>query len=300
MSNCSFTQTYPTHCLLDYERLQHQHQHQHQQTGEMDHYQIHTHPLPNPPTHHTTTTHTTWSPKFPFHLPQPYDWHHPHILSSIASLAQPPVPVPSFPLHVIPPWVPRTDIRETKHAYHIEIELPGVTDKTATTIQWLEDRTLLVRGQVGGPIEEGKVSGGERGHGDGDKKGEGDGDEVDKDWCSLSPTHATDALTNANPLERILSTKEQEIARGTSSHGPKSHPTPNHTASSPHTSPTGPATYLLRERPTGLWQRTFSLPMDVDLKGMKATLRGGLLEIVAMKRCVDGGKGKVAGRVDVQ
>lgn len=284
----SFAQAYHPNCLVDYEKLQHK----------MGHYQMHSHPLPD--THHTTTVHSSWSPSR-FHFPQPYDWHHPdptvphsthnhshfHFpalsTQSIASLAQPPIPLPSFPLHASPPWSPNTDIRETKHAYHIEIELPGVLDKQATTIQWLEGGVLLVRGEAG-------------------KREEG---EKEDDWCSLSPTHHADELTDGYPLERILTTKEQEATREGLDH----HSTAPHTSLSPattslHTSPTStnPPTsmFLLHERHSGLWQRTFTLPLDVDLKGMKASLKAGLLEIICMKRCVDlGGEGR-GGRVSVE
>ena len=37
--------------------------------------------------------------------------------------------------------------------------------------------------------------------------------------------------------------------------------------------------FLLEERHTGPWQRTFTLPHNVDMKALKARLEGGLLRI---------------------
>jgi hypothetical protein len=49
-------------------------------------------------------------------------------------------------------WTPNTDIRETKLAYHIEIEVPGVGDRQSLLIQWMSPRTLLVEGDIKRPL----------------------------------------------------------------------------------------------------------------------------------------------------
>jgi HSP20 family molecular chaperone IbpA len=49
-------------------------------------------------------------------------------------------------------WTPNTDIRETKLAYHIEIEVPGVMDRQNLLIQWMSPRTLLVEGDIKRPL----------------------------------------------------------------------------------------------------------------------------------------------------
>ena len=48
-------------------------------------------------------------------------------------------------------WSPDTDIRETEQGYRIDIEVPGVADKSALLIQWMSPRTLVVEGQSGTP-----------------------------------------------------------------------------------------------------------------------------------------------------
>jgi HSP20 family molecular chaperone IbpA len=320
MSQSSFSQTYHANCLAEYEKLHHR----------MDHFQGHTHPLPDPP--HSTIS--SWAPKF--HFPQPYDWHHPdptlpqshtssqhhfhfpplstHALTSrvrnsfggsidnVGHLAQPPAPVPTFRLYEIPPWVPNADIRETKHAYHIEIELPGVTDKKATTIQWLERGTLLVRGEIRSPAlhrrqddDDNDATNGEGTNGQ-TKADEGQAPEaattekIDGDWCALTSTHDQEPLTKGNPLARSLTTLEQEVAREKARDDSAAAPTPTPTPAPTPAPAKDIPIFLLRERKVGLWQRTFTLPLDVDAMGMKASLNGGLLEILLMKKCVDMGK----------
>jgi HSP20 family molecular chaperone IbpA len=293
MSHCSsFTTTYPSYCLLDYEKLQHRLHHQ--QASDMDHYQTHTYPLPtSPPTHTYTHTHTTsWSPSHPFHFPQTWDWHHPHstvhphpaniphshyIRETLSSLAHPPIYFPSFSTSA---FTPRTNIRETPTAYHIEIELPGVTNKAATEIEWREGGVLIVSGVVGGSTSK-----------DGSEKNSS----KDEDWCALSPTHATDTLTNENPLERTPDTVKQEAAReepaaAVAAAGASPACSCQHLASAP--------TYLLQERPAGAWQRRFTLPGDGDLRGMKVVLKEGVLEIAVERIKGNGGRGE--GRVAVQ
>jgi Hsp20/alpha crystallin family len=46
--------------------------------------------------------------------------------------------------------------------------------------------------------------------------------------------------------------------------------------------------FLLEERKTGLWQRTFTLPHNIEMKALKARLEGGLLRIDILTRDVSG------------
>ena len=45
---------------------------------------------------------------------------------------------------------------------------------------------------------------------------------------------------------------------------------------------------VLEERKTGLWQRTFTLPHNIEMKALKARLEGGLLRIDILTRDVSG------------
>ena len=334
MSHCSFAQAYHPNCLADYEKLQHK----------MDHYQTHTHPLPTPP--HTTSIHTTTSwvpnlhwPTLPHNPSANHHFHFPaisiHDLSTKWDNIGNSAPTPSWipptaATATIVPWVPDADIRETKHAYHIEIEVPGVTDQKAMTIQWLERRTLLVRGEIRRPdldhadasqnAEAETQTKADEQEGTPDaaagKVAEADAsvipiaaaptpaevaavtetntkpdstgppstpwEKLDLDWCTLTKTHEDNNLTNGNKLQRVLSSAEQESAREGESSGER--------PSSVSAAATK-TTFLLSERKVGMWQRTFTLPLDADMKKLTANLRGGLLVVKLPKRSMEGGKG---------
>lgn len=54
--------------------------------------------------------------------------------------------------HPPPAFCPETDIRETKLAYHIEIDVAGSSDKERFIIQWMSPRTLVVQGELERPV----------------------------------------------------------------------------------------------------------------------------------------------------
>jgi HSP20 family molecular chaperone IbpA len=123
----------------------------------MDRYEQHGHPRPTTPpsTIHYKTS--SWAPKLSWPHFSHSTSHHFHFpatsaqtfASRIENIRSPPQPL--VPVHSYEPWVPDTDIRETRAAYHIEIEVPNVTDKHDTSIQCLSDGTLLVQGNAGRP-----------------------------------------------------------------------------------------------------------------------------------------------------
>ena len=149
MARSSFAEAYPPNCLADYERNHHI----------MDSYQLHTHPRPAVP--HTSSVHSTssWAPKLPWakdwqHINFSHLTHHFHFpatsihdfkshVENIQHEAHSPVSVSAWS-----PWVPDTDISETKLAYHIEIEVPCVTDRKAMVIRALSPNTLLIQGGI--------------------------------------------------------------------------------------------------------------------------------------------------------
>jgi hypothetical protein len=100
-------------------------------------------------------------------------------------------------------------------------------------------------------------------------------EKLDLDWCTLTKTHEDNNLTNGNKLHRVLSRDEQERAR--EGVGPSAAATKT--------------TFLLSERKVGMWQRTFTLPLDADMKRLTACLRGGLLVVKLPKRSMEGERG---------
>ena len=142
-------------------------------------------------------------------------------------------------------WTPDSDIRETKIAYHIDMELAGVSDKKAVSIQWMSPRTILVEGKSFRPDLC-------RGH-------EGDGEAM---WESELVTNGVDNGSetpkndqDGGPIVRCPDTAEERTTR------------------------------LMRaERKIGTWCRSFTLPIDVDMKTVKARLEFGLLHISVFKK----------------
>ena len=60
------------------------------------------------------------------------------------------------------PWVPLADLSETEDAYVVKVELPGVV-KDQIDVQ-LQDRELLVSGEVPEPDQDGQTGGRRRRH----------------------------------------------------------------------------------------------------------------------------------------
>jgi len=181
------------------------------------------------------------------------------------------------PLEPAALWAPDIDVRETKSAYHIEIEVPCVTDKKACVIHWISPRTLVVRGDIRRPDITGKPgrSAVEQGE---------DTIVVDAENASLpaagsSPPDpvAASPITSISPWEKL----DLEWSELTNGNGLKK--VVSHEVNAKIENSDAP-TFLLSERKVGPWQRTFTLPLDVDMKGLKATLNGGLLSIDLPKK----------------
>jgi len=149
--------------------------------------------------------------------------------------------------------VPNTDIRQTKQAYHIEMEVPGTTDKEKLSIQWLKPSTLIVSGEIERPFV---------GHGKGlELQGILKEDDHNADHVSNELTYQSS--TGSKHLEGKTKKDGGELRKITD---------PGHEGADI-------PMFLLEERHTGPWQRTFTLPHNVDMKALKARLEGGLLRI---------------------
>jgi HSP20 family molecular chaperone IbpA len=142
-------------------------------------------------------------------------------------------------------WTPDSDIRETKIAYHIEIELAGLTDMKDILIQWMSSRTLMVEGKT-------RRTDLCRSHeGDGEAMWESDlqGSDVENE------THESNNDDDGGVLYRCPDTPEERTTR-----------------------------LMQSERKIGSWRRSFTLPIDADMKTVKAALDNGLLHISVFKK----------------
>ena len=147
-------------------------------------------------------------------------------------------------------WTPDSDVRETKLAYHIEMELAGVSDKKNILIQWMSPRTLLVESKAVRPdLTRGR---------------EADGDALWESDVMLG--------SETNGVEEKAVDKSMNDQDG----GP--------CVRCPDTENEMTTKLLHVERNIGSWRRCFTLPIDCDMKTLRAGLEAGLLHISVFKR----------------
>ena len=185
------------------------------------------------------------------HLPHP-EFNPEHIVHSIQS---------HLPWHhaahrARQPY-PETDIAETAGAYRVEIALAGMEDKRSVEIKWLGPRTLVVQGvwrgaevKVGGVVTGTDVGEGKV-NGEMWKKGAVSGE--------MNGGHNVEHGVEKGDGDAQLN----GIERG------------------------GEPVYILRERGVGVFQRTFELPVDVDVAACTASLEHGLLRIDVPKKVLE-------------
>lgn len=185
-------------------------------------------------------------------------------------------------LHGTTPDVcPETDIHETAQAYHIEIALAGFSDKNSVLVQWRAPRTLIVQGgltKLGAQIDHMYAdfvrSPPNEGFGNMLKKVSVSGNLSEKDLKTLRQTEA-EACKNGEKGEIPVnkSCTDEYVADLCVEEG----------IGSRHAVDATPL-FILKERKLGLFQRTFTLPVDVSFEDCEAKLNHGLLKIDIPKR----------------
>jgi HSP20 family molecular chaperone IbpA len=166
--------------------------------------------------------------------------------------------------------VPNTDIRQTRLAYHIEIEVPGTTNKDDLLIQWLSPSTMIVRGNIERPlVGHGKAAEGAYQWQQSEERGDG----YPVGNAVTAAQDSTSKETTQSPSQSSAGTKQLD-PKTADDGGPlkrMDEDTGDESADIP--------LFLLEERKTGPWQRTFTLPHNVEMKALRAKLDGGLLRI---------------------
>jgi len=148
-------------------------------------------------------------------------------------------------------WTPNSDVRETEIAYHIEMEVAGVSDKKTIKVACLAPRTLLVEGVA----ERADLLRGREGDGESVWKGEGVANGADKKLeAKKVEVNGKDDI-DGGPCTKCADTENEMTTKVI--HG---------------------------ERKIGSWHRTFTLPVGCDLTTTKAKLDAGLLHISVFKK----------------
>lgn len=198
----------------------------------------------------------------------PYDYAYPYIDPYPTTLLNETCPPPNAHPHhhLLPHWgqnfakrfhdkdtlihSPRADVIETTSAFHIDVELPGLSNKADITLKWLSSRTILVsciiRRKV--VLETGK--------------------EQTPPAISNGDNTSKTATTDGSKAETLTSLAGQPVA-ATNGDFPASE---------------RPAQHLtISERNIGQVSRAFNFPVDVEHKKTKGRLSAGLLTLVVLK-----------------
>jgi len=165
---------------------------------------------------------------------------------------------------------PDFDVRETEGAYFLEGEFPGIRDKEAIKLEWVDRRTLAIDARVRrtellsewGPMMSDGASGRCK---EGCGKGECEKDDQDQEMDGGSREEMnmeTNGEVDGGPcvreaeLERM---KSEEMAR-------------QREREKMGEGKEWPVREWLAERRVGHYQRTFTFPADVDAVGVRARL----------------------------
>jgi HSP20 family protein len=146
-------------------------------------------------------------------------------------------------------FTPKFDVKETKEAYELHGELPGI-DQKDVNIEWTDNNTLSISGRHEHVREEGErptrlIQNGDR--------------EEQKKIESHQPT-----VEDENPETGVAKqNNEKGVAKQEESNKPK---------------------YWVSERSVGEFHRSFAFPARVDQDAVKASLKNGILSVVVPKQ----------------
>lgn len=152
-------------------------------------------------------------------------------------------------------FTPKFDVKETKDAYELHGELPGVDQKNVN-IEWTDNNTLTISGRHEHVREEGQrptaIDGGE----------EQKRIESSKDDKAHQPRVEDESAESTD--------KDTQVATQSGQQQVTKHDTPKHK-------------YWVSERSVGSFHRSFAFPARVDQDAVKASLKNGILSIVVPK-----------------
>ncbi|KAJ4314859.1 hypothetical protein N0V94_006237 [Neodidymelliopsis sp. IMI 364377] len=155
-------------------------------------------------------------------------------------------------------FTPKFDVKETKEAYELHGELPGVDQKNVN-IEWTDNNTLTISGKHEHVREEGQRPTGFIEGGEEQKQIESPGS---KDEKAHQPRVEDESAESANKGSQVAKQSEQQQVTKQES--------PKHK-------------YWVSERSVGSFHRSFAFPARVDQDAVKASLKNGILSIVVPK-----------------
>lgn len=167
---------------------------------------------------------------------------------------------------------PRFDLKETKEAYSLEGELPGIEQKDLS-IEFTDESTLTIKGRTERHTESGRRP------------------QVVEAEKKAAIEEAGTASETSSVKSHQATVEDEEPANASAvaaEHAEVAAPTPA-SASAPAAEPAKteqPANkdqYWISERHVGEFSRSFSFPARVNQDAVKASLKNGILSIVVPK-----------------
>jgi len=139
---------------------------------------------------------------------------------------------------------PNFDVHETQHEYILEGELPGLADKKNVSIEFTDDKTILIQGKI---------------------------ERLMRGW--------TDDAGNFQAIEGGEQQKQVEQSAGENQGGQEE----KKSAEDKEKEKEKRSKYWVSERSVGEFSRSFSFPGHVDIDNVKANLGHGILKVVVPK-----------------
>jgi HSP20 family molecular chaperone IbpA len=146
---------------------------------------------------------------------------------------------------------PKFDVKETKDAYELHGEFPGIEQKDIN-IEWTDSNTLTISGRTESHHEEGRRPQG--------FVEEGEGASSSSDKKKLQPS-VEDENDGGSGNKAVAKQDGQEVTK---------HQQPD-------------TKFWVSERAVGEFHRSFSFPARIDQDNVKASLKNGILSIVVPK-----------------
>jgi len=160
-------------------------------------------------------------------------------------------------------FTPRFDVRESKEAYELHGELPGI-EQSNVNIEWTDDNTLAISGHTEHAYESGEES---------RVTDTENGSHYHKPTIEEEGEGA--AKTGAQGQALTKTDEKKEVAAGTDENRPR---------------------FWVSERSYGSFHRSFQFPAAIDPDNIKASLKNGILEIVVPKKI----KAREARKITIQ
>ncbi|KAL1955037.1 hypothetical protein VTO42DRAFT_328 [Malbranchea cinnamomea] len=143
-------------------------------------------------------------------------------------------------------FAPRFDVREVKDAYHLDGELPGVSQKDIE-IEFTDPQTLVIKGQIKREYSETNVS-------------EAAAD--DETNASRQPTVEEEGAETSNTAAVTKVSESKQVSKSSGAPQYK---------------------YWISERSVGQFHRSFNFPERVNQDAVRASLKDGILSVVVPK-----------------